>query len=49
MKDPVCKMEVGKKLEFRSSYKSKEYVFCSANCKLNFDKNPEKYVNNATQ
>ncbi len=45
MKDPVCKMEVDGKSKFRSSYKDKNYVFCSAGCKQNFDKRPEYYAN----
>ncbi|MDE1860213.1 MAG: YHS domain-containing protein [Candidatus Micrarchaeota archaeon] len=44
MKDPVCKMEVDEKSQFRSSYKGKTYVFCSVNCKQNFDKKPESYA-----
>ncbi len=44
MNDPVCGMEVDKNSKFKSSYKDKEYAFCSVSCKLNFDRNPEKYA-----
>ena len=38
-------MDVEETSKFRSSYKGKTYVFCSADCKQNFDKKPESYVN----
>ncbi len=44
MKDPVCNMEVSDRSEFRSAHDGKRYFFCSASCKQNFEKNPEKYV-----
>ncbi len=44
MKDPICGMEVDEKSKFRSSYKNKTYVFCSANCKQNFDKDPGSHA-----
>ena len=44
MRDPICGMEVGENSKLKSSYKGKTYVFCSANCKQNFDKKPEKYA-----
>ena len=37
-------MEVEESSKFRSSYKDKIYVFCSANCKQNFDKKPDSYA-----
>ena len=37
-------MEVNENSKFKSSYKGKAYVFCSANCKQNFDKKPENYA-----
>ena len=37
-------MDVDDNSKFRSSYKGKTYIFCSANCKQRFDKNPENYV-----
>ena len=44
MRDPVCGMEVEEGSKFRSSYKGKTYYFCSASCKQNFDREPEKYA-----
>ncbi len=44
MKDPVCGMEIGENSKLKSEYKGKAYHFCSASCKQNFDKNPEKYA-----
>ena len=38
MKDPICQMEVDEDSKFRSVYKGKSYVFCSAACKQSFDK-----------
>jgi Cu+-exporting ATPase len=44
-KDPVCGMKVDeKKAAGSSTYLGKTYYFCSANCKVEFDKNPPKYV-----
>ncbi len=43
MKDVVCGMEITDS-KFKSSYKGKEYTFCSENCKITFDKNPEKFA-----
>jgi YHS domain-containing protein len=43
MKDPICDMEV-QDAKFKSTYKDKQYSFCSANCKAAFDKSPGKYV-----
>jgi Cu+-exporting ATPase len=43
--DPVCGMTVDPATaEFRSFQKGETYYFCSASCKVNFDKNPGKYV-----
>ena len=44
MKDPVCKMEVDEKSQFRSSYKGAAYYFCSESCKKKFDSAPEQYT-----
>ncbi|HUX99352.1 MAG TPA: heavy metal translocating P-type ATPase [Candidatus Deferrimicrobium sp.] len=42
--DPVCHMEVipGKSLD--SEYKGKTYYFCNPNCKIEFERNPLKYI-----
>ncbi len=47
-KDPVCGMQVDeKKAAATSNYKGKTYYFCSASCKEQFQKNPEKFVKQA--
>ncbi len=43
MKDPICGMEV-QNTKFKSTYKGKQYAFCSGNCKVTFDKSPDKYA-----
>jgi YHS domain-containing protein len=44
-KDPVCGMDVDPKTAAGSSeYKGQTYYFCSAGCKKEFDKDPEKYL-----
>lgn len=43
--DPVCKMEVDEKTaQFKTEYKGKTYYFCAPGCKMNFQKEPEKYL-----
>ena len=44
MNDPVCGMEIGEDLKFRSDYRGRTYHFCSAACKQRFDKKPESFV-----
>ncbi len=44
-KDFVCGMNVDGKKSLKAKYKTKEYYFCSQNCKIAFEKNPEKYIN----
>jgi Cu+-exporting ATPase len=44
-KDLVCGMEVDpKSVKYSSQYKGEKYYFCSQNCKIKFDKSPEKYL-----
>jgi YHS domain-containing protein len=44
--DPVCGMTVDEKTAVATStYNSKTYYFCSRGCKVQFDKNPEKFLN----
>lgn len=44
-KDPVCGMNVDeKKAAGSSAYSGKTYYFCCSHCKVEFDKNPAKYV-----
>lgn len=45
--DPVCGMEVDQdKAPGISEFNGKTYYFCSLGCKLDFDRDPEKYVGN---
>ena len=49
-KDPVCGMQVDSTAAAATSeYKGKKYYFCSAHCKKEFDKNPQKYVKQETR
>jgi YHS domain-containing protein len=47
-KDPVCEMPVKEeqamKLELTSDYSGRMFYFCCAECKEEFDRNPEIYV-----
>lgn len=46
--DPVCKMDIDEKTaKVKSEYQGKTYYFCALSCKQTFDKNPEKYIDNA--
>ena len=46
LKDPVCGMEVTyETAQARSEYNGQTYYFCSLGCKEDFDKDPERYVN----
>jgi Cu+-exporting ATPase len=40
--DPVCHMKGPFTIE--SEYKGKKYYFCNPNCKIEFDRNPIKYI-----
>ncbi|MCU7617872.1 YHS domain-containing protein [Chryseobacterium sp. PBS4-4] len=42
--DPICKMETAGFTKDTTVYKNKVYGFCSAYCKDEFKKDPEKYV-----
>ena len=45
--DPVCGMEIDPQTAAgQSEYQGKTYYFCSLGCKKDFDKDPQKYVNN---
>ena len=48
-KDPVCGMKLGKDvvkgLAYKTPYQGKLYYFCSDQCKQEFDRNPEYFVN----
>ena len=43
-KDLVCGMKISKDTEYKSTYKNKEYYFCSLNCEKEFDKKTGKYA-----
>jgi YHS domain-containing protein len=43
--DPVCGMEVNPaSAEAQSTYRGVIYYFCSQECKTEFDRSPEKYL-----
>ena len=43
--DPVCRMNVSEsQAKYTSVHNGTKYFFCSAVCKLEFDKSPSKYV-----
>ena len=45
VKDLVCGMWIDPdKAAAKSEYKGKTYCFCAPGCKVDFDKDPEKYV-----
>lgn len=44
-KDPVCGMEVDEKTaKYKSLHANNVYYFCSSTCQNEFNKNPEKYI-----
>jgi Cu+-exporting ATPase len=46
--DPICKMEVDPKTaQDKADYRGKTYYFCCAGCKVAFEKDPEKYLEEA--
>ena len=47
-KDPVCGMEVDPaSAAGTAEYRGKTYYFCSPGCKAAFEREPEKYVQQA--
>lgn len=44
IKDVVCNMKVNEKKSSKLDYKGKSYYFCSASCKIAFERNPEKFL-----
>ena len=43
--DPVCQMTVDTTTaEYRSFHGGHAYYFCSAGCKVSFDKDPGKFI-----
>ncbi|HEY6103923.1 MAG TPA: YHS domain-containing protein [bacterium] len=46
--DPVCGMQVDeRKAAGRSVYHDRTYYFCSSSCQAAFDKEPQKFVEQA--
>ncbi|WP_291120102.1 YHS domain-containing protein [Empedobacter sp. UBA7248] len=43
-KDPICGMNTAQFLTDTAIYQKKIYGFCSKSCKVEFKKNPKKYV-----
>ena len=44
-KDPVCGMDVQKdKAAGTTEHRGETYMFCSRQCKQEFDKNPDRYA-----
>ena len=45
VKDPVCGMQIDPKTAAgKSDYKGQTYYFCCSGCRLQFERNPEKYL-----
>lgn len=43
-KDPVCGMEVDTSTDLKFEYEGVTYYFCGRGCKLDFEDDPEKYL-----
>ena len=44
-KDSVCGMNVDPKTaKYKSDYEGETYYFCNMHCKMQFDKEPEKFT-----
>jgi P-type Cu+ transporter len=43
-KDPVCGMEVDTSSDLHFEYEGETYYFCSRGCRLEFEDDPEKYL-----
>ncbi|MDD2784189.1 MAG: heavy metal translocating P-type ATPase [Sulfuricurvum sp.] len=43
-KDVVCGMEVSPSTPYKSDYKNRHYLFCSAHCQHKFQEHPEHYL-----
>jgi len=42
--DPVCGMEVDTSSDLKFEYNGQTYYFCSRGCRLEFEDDPEKYL-----
>lgn len=46
--DPVCGMKVDEKTaQFESQFAEKKFLFCSEECKQEFDADPDEFVGTA--
>lgn len=49
VKDPVCGMMIEERDAVATSdYHGQRYYFCSKDCKVEFDENPEEYAGQAS-
>jgi Cu+-exporting ATPase len=45
VRDPVCGMDIDPATAAgKSDYKGQTYYFCATGCKIDFEKDPEKYL-----
>jgi Cu+-exporting ATPase len=44
VKDPVCRMEVDASTDLKFEYDGVTYYFCSRGCRLDFEEDPDKYL-----
>ena len=50
VKDLVCGMDVDEKtVKHKTAYQGQTYYFCASGCKIAFEKNPEKYINDSSK
>jgi len=50
VKDLVCGMEVDEKtVKHKTTYQGETYYFCAPGCKIAFEKDPEKYINDSSK
>jgi Cu+-exporting ATPase len=43
-KDPVCGMEVDTDTDLKTEHDGETFYFCSRGCKLDFEEDPDKYL-----
>ena len=50
IKDLVCGMEVDEKtVKHKTTYQGETYYFCAPGCKIAFEKDPAKYINDSSK
>jgi YHS domain-containing protein len=48
--DPVCGMQIDdQKAPAKSQHQGDTYYFCSEDCKMEFDQQPQRYIRKAAQ